>query len=452
MHKLFYSGLFLIRKYGVAAFDSGAGWIFLAKIIAMGFGLLFNILTFRWYGAETIGIVALITTLLVLVSSVGLMGISTSVLQFIPTHISMFSFGSARAVCKKSLLVILIFSCLISGMVALNADFFAIRIFSKPYLADYFLAASPFIVFQALLFFKTEVIRGLQSVKLYSAMLILPQGINLCLLVGLTGVLATTELPLYTCLSGIALSSLVGWAIVWALFNRKTEPNAPVSHVSTGTILRISLPMFTTTLVHFFIAYSGVMILGILRSVEEVAYFAVAIKFALLATLVVQAVNSVAGPKFAELFQIKNKQVLISYSKQSSQLVFYGSLPIILFLFLFGKVLLVQFFGNDFDAAHSALMILLCGQLVECSTGLPGMFLNMTGNQTALSKIMLFTALLNLVMNTVLIGPFGIIGAAIASVISLCFWKICSVFYIRRHFGFYFFYMPIKYKIWKKKL
>ena len=68
----------------------------------------------------------------------------------------------------------------------------------------------------------------------------------------------------------------------------------------------------------------------------------------------------------------------------------------------------------------------------------------MTNNQNIYAKILFVGALVNIVLNYILIPIYGINGAAIASMFSLVVWNVLMIYEVRRKFGFYTFYIPLK--------
>jgi O-antigen/teichoic acid export membrane protein len=66
----------------------------------------------------------------------------------------------------------------------------------------------------------------------------------------------------------------------------------------------------------------------------------------------------------------------------------------------------------------------------------------MTGNQNIYASILFFGAILNVVLNLILIPKYGINGAAIASMSSLIVWNLSMVLVVKKKFGFYTFYIP----------
>lgn len=89
----------------------------------------------------------------------------------------------------------------------------------------------------------------------------------------------------------------------------------------------------------------------------------------------------------------------------------------------------------DFLAAYSALVILVGGQFINTISGSTGIFMNMTGNQKAFSKIMIMAAIMNVSLNLFLAPRFGMNGTAIAAAISLCCWNITTLVYMKLKFG-----------------
>ena len=70
-----------------------------------------------------------------------------------------------------------------------------------------------------------------------------------------------------------------------------------------------------------------------------------------------------------------------------------------------------------------------------------GLFFSL-GKEVFFQNVLIASAILNVVLNYILIPIYDIDGAAIASLISNLFWNILMVFYIKKHLGFYTIYLP----------
>ena len=99
-------------------------------------------------------------------------------------------------------------------------------------------------------------------------------------------------------------------------------------------------------------------------------------------------------------------------------------------------------FGQEFKVGVTAFIFLSFGRLISSFSGSVGNILQMTGNQNIYGFILLIGALLNVVLNYMLIPKYGINGAAIASMSSLIVWNLGMVLSVKKKFGFYTFYIP----------
>jgi O-antigen/teichoic acid export membrane protein len=131
----------------------------------------------------------------------------------------------------------------------------------------------------------------------------------------------------------------------------------------------------------FVIGQTGVIMLGMFRSEAEVGYYAIAVKLGTLTAFILNAVNSMAAPKFSELFHSEKMDELTYVAKKSAKLIFWTTAPILLGLIILGKSELKIAFGAEFVVAYPALVLLVLGQFVHSISGGPGLFMNMTVNQ-----------------------------------------------------------------------
>jgi len=225
-------------------------------------------------------------------------------------------------------------------------------------------------------------------------------------------------------------------------FNRKVQPRDVVHDMPVKDILALSLPMLMTATMTFVIAQTGLLMLGMFRTEAEVGYYSVAVKLATLTTFVLSAVNSMAAPKFSELFHSGNMPELFYVAQKSAKLIFWTTIPILAVLLLFGKPVISLLFGSEFTVAYTAMAILIIGQFINSVSGSTGYFMNMTGSQSAFRNIILCAAVITVGLSLALIPPFGIIGAALAGMVSIVFWNVGTLLYIKSKYGKIIGYLP----------
>ena len=68
--------------------------------------------------------------------------------------------------------------------------------------------------------------------------------------------------------------------------------------------------------------------------------------------------------------------------------------------------------------------------------------LQMCGKQVIFMNVAIIGSLINIVLNYTLIPLYGIDGSAIATMISLVVFNLLLVYFVKKEFGFYTFYVP----------
>jgi len=394
------------------------------------------------YGAEALGIVALVTSFLALAMLPATFGATISILRIIPEQASKHSFTSAyKAFCKIQYLVV--GGSVASGAVFLvAANVIAARMFGKPELSHYFRLAAIFLLFQSLLTLNTEASRGLKLVRTFAVMQFLQQGLNLLLLLLLGLMPHDMSVPVYALLGSTAIAGIISVPVLHQAFRAKRQAGDATHPVSTREILALSLPMLVSSGVGSAVNQASVVILGIFRSAADVGYFSLAMRFATLTTFMLAAINSIAAPKFSELFHSGRTDELLYVAKKSAKLIFWATTPILLCLVFLGRPVIQLLYGHAFLVAYGAMLILVVGQFVNSISGATGNFMNMTGEHITYQNIMVVAASVSIALNLLLVPKFGILGAAWAGTVCLILWNVYILMFIKRKYGQTIGYLP----------
>lgn len=421
----------------------GSAWALPSRIFGTLLSLICSVIVGRVYGAEALGVVALITSFLALAMIPAIFGTNTSILRIVPEHVSRYSFTSAfKAFCKIQYLVIGI-SLAFSALFIAGADLIAAKVFGKPELTSYFRLAAMFGLFQSLLTLNMQASRSLKLVRTFAVMQFLQQALNLLLLLLLGIVSRNISVPVYALLGSTALAAIASVPIVYRAFKAKMQPGDSIQPVSTKAILALSLPMLVSSGVASVVDQASVIILGVFRSAAEVGYFSLAMRFATLTTFMLAAINSIAAPKFAELFHSGRIDELLYVAKKSTKLIFWSTTPILLCLIFLGRPVIRLFYGPGFLEAYGAMLILVIGQFVNSISGATGNFMNMTGEHITYQNVMLIAASTSILLNVLLVPKFGIKGAAWAGAVCLIIWNVYILVFIKRKYGRTIGYIPL---------
>ena len=180
---------------------------------------------------------------------------------------------------------------------------------------------------------------------------------------------------------------------------------------------------------------TDILLLGIIQTDGDVGVYRVVFQVATLVIFGLQALNQVLQPYYARMYaqgEMARLQRLVTYSARVILLI---AIPPVIVMIAFGGTLLEWVFGAEYRGGATALAILAAGQLVNAGMGSVGMLLNMTGHERDTVKGIGIAALCNVVLNLVLIPPFGIEGAAAATALTLVIWNLILRAFVKRRLG-----------------
>ncbi len=174
------------------------------------------------------------------------------------------------------------------------------------------------------------------------------------------------------------------------------------------------------------------LMVGHFMSETEVGYYAVAVLFMSGITLLPQAVQTVTNPSIARYYGKKDYDNIKNLIKRTVLRTSLITIAIALFLVIFGKILIGVIFTKDFLPAYIPLLILLIGYSIYAAFVSVGSCLTSIGKVQIVFRISLVCAILNILLNIILIPRFGLLGAASATSVSLVITTFINIYFILR--------------------
>ena len=144
-------------------------------------------------------------------------------------------------------------------------------------------------------------------------------------------------------------------------------------------------------------------------------------------------------PILVQYYQDNKNKFFQLYSTLSSYMTLLSYL-IVLFIFIFHEILIQITFGESFEESSKILMLLSFGMIPMFNAFLRSSYITITGNQKIILYTTLFSAMLNIVLNLLLIKAYGVIGAVYATVftqtlslivLNFAFTNTRSIFFIQ---------------------
>ena len=180
-----------------------------------------------------------------------------------------------------------------------------------------------------------------------------------------------------------------------------------------------------TQIPFFFIMLTGAVnvsvdtfMLGIMAGSEQVAFYRVAMQLYVLCSFFQVSVHAILMPRFAYANASNNfKAIQSDYIVMRILNVFYVSCTLAM-LFFWGPELVSYFFGENYLPSINLFFILGISLALVACIGPIGILMQTNGQSSALARIMVCGAILNITLNLVLIGLYSAVGAAIATAVS----------------------------------
>ena len=424
---------------------TGGGITLIVKVVGNLVGFLVMILITRGYGDEgqdvygkyLLGILVLRVFLIV-----GKFGADTALLRFISAFNAQNLLANARKIYSKSILYILPIGIVLSAFMYFSAPFFAHHL-DVPQAYVELLAF--FILPYSWFFINAQSLRALKdmfsfsfffnaSVSFFAGFILL-----MLFLFNKKLLLGNPAWPVYAFAVGIAVSFICS-LMLWYYRSKGGEYDSK-KDVSNSVFLSVSIPLMLAQSITFIMGWTDQLMLGKMMDASDVGVYGVAFKFATLSVFVLAAVNSIAAPKISEMKFKNDFAGLEKVVKHSTKLIFWFTLPIVLVLCLFPKLVL-SISGSSFAVGATTLVILSLGKFFSSIAGSVGSILQMTGLQKQFQNTLLIAAIINVGLNYLLIPSFGIEGAAFASLSCMVFWNSVMVYIVKKRFGFYSIYVP----------
>jgi O-antigen/teichoic acid export membrane protein len=422
----------------------GGSTAFLVNLTGLLFGYLFVILVSRIYGNSTAAIYGqyIIVTLLIRIGSIiTRFGTDTSMLQLTAALSTKKLWGNIIQVNKKLLMMLLLFG---TGTTLLTIVFYKQcgSLFKLP--GKTVLISSVFIIPMAIGLFFSQSLRGLKKIAistfLRSSSLPILNFVLLPIFLIFVSKSSShfNSLPVYTFFISIVLTVIIGM-FYWRKSVTASQGGEVLydetQYKTTGQLFDLSYPLLLAESMIFIGTWVDQLLLGVLGSSTDVGIFNVCIKYAMVASLSLQAVNTISAPKFSEYFFKNDYLGLARNVQKTTKMIFWTTVPVVIIYFMFPGFLL-GIFGSSFTPGAWAFIILTAGALVNVITGSVGVLLQMTGHQKTVQNILIVTITIQVILDTILIPLYGVTGAAIASTTCLILSNLGMVFYVKKYFKF----------------
>ena len=360
-----------------------------------------------------------------------LMGFQTSLVRFIAAYRAQQKWGLLRGLCRYSNLFVFVCSAA-TAIIGLIFVFFSTDRISPEQAQTFYLAFLLLPVF-SLVKLREADLQALKHVVQSQLLLrVLRPLILAALVVGLF-LFFQGQIKASTVMTANLAAVLVVFGIgsFWLHKSLPEDIRDCQAVYSRREWLKVSLPLSLIVGLSLVLKRIDIIMIGAMRGSEDAGIYSPAAHVSSLLVFGLMAVNAILAPMVSELYYTGRRKQLQRVVALAARGIFAFTVLAGFLLIIFGKYCL-GFFGKDYIAGYVPLLILLGGRIVSSLTGSVAILMTMTGHQNQAGAIIGTNAVLNIILNALLIPRLGLRGAAISTAFSLALCNVLMLVYVWR--------------------
>jgi O-antigen/teichoic acid export membrane protein len=414
--------------------------VFAVRVFSAGLLYLTQIVLARWMGGFEYGVYVSVWTWVLILGAISHLGLNLASLRLAPVYRETHDFAHLRGLVRGVRCV-----ALTGGTIIMAAGLTGVWIFQDQ-IQNHFVLPIYLALVCVPLYALTDVQDGIGRGNAWMGIALIPPYILRPLLLLAAMAVAYAAGLSMTAVTAASAAIVATWltGLLQALFlNRRMRATIPAGPRLSDfpAWFKISLPLLVMMSAELLLQNTDILVVTRYMSPADVGIYFAAGKTMALIMFVHYAVGSAVAHKFAALHARGDHEGLRSFVKDAVNWTFWPSLASALVILVLGQPLL-SLFGPQFATGYPVMCILVVGFLTRSAMGPADYLLNMLGEQKLCAAVLFGAALLNIVLNVMLVPKFGIVGAASATATSLTIAALTNAVVVWRRLG-------ISVAIWK---
>lgn len=404
----------------------GAGINCFGEIIGTIFAFVFNLILARWLSADYVGLFFLGMCINRFVTDMSVCGFGYGILRYVSIFYQERDIQRTKGAIISGLIIVIPLSILCAIVLYSMSDTISVSFFHKPEVSSVtkiMVFAIPFAAASEVLLSSIQALR-IMKYKVYVKRLIIPitQVIIFLILLSL-GMQFKSALISYTVSIVLgAFFALYFFRKKFAIFDKKITAIYNFSELAKFSATRLF-----SQLVIFFCVWTDTFMIGYFMTSKDVGVYNIVCRLILLGTLIFYSFGTIFAPIISSSYYKKDLDSLKRYYAVVTKWAFVLTFPYYLLLILLPDYAL-NIFGEGYLAGINCLIILSFARIIDVLTGPCGLIITMIGKPLVNLYNELGTFVLNIILNLFLIPKYGIVGAAIATTISVTLINLIRIF------------------------
>ena len=379
---------------------------------------LYTALLARWVGAEFLGIYSLANSIMLISEVLGKMGLETGIMRFVSRLNPESDSVKIQKVIASALKMTAVFSLVIMVGLIISSGYIVTQILNEPpLLTSVLIVFAIAIPFNALTLISAFATQGFKRLKYKT---LVTQFLNPTLLLGSMVICFWFVSTRSSIMVPMLITGIIGFFVMIVLLKRVSgvSNDQIIKAKFHSSLLKFSYPLMFVTILQTFMHWMDILMLGYFTDATTVGLYHPAARTAGLLQALLLSFLSIYAPMMAQFHSEGDRNKMVDTYKLVSRWLLMCAIPISAVFIIFpGKVLLL--FGPEYLPSAKILVILTWATFIQAIFGAAGPTLSMSGHTILVLWNTIGAFLLNFGLNIFLIPKYGIIGAAIATLISL---------------------------------
>ena len=224
---------------------------------------------------------------------------------------------------------------------------------------------------------------------------------------------------------GFGVAGLVGGVIISLLVSSILELKffdlrfVKFKWIHIKNLATFSFWLFLTSSGALIYTNIDVILIGHFLGNSDVSIYKVINQFAMIGLLVSNSINAALWPKINRWGKIKDLKLMEASLSHAINFSLLLAIPILIGGIILGDRLLIFFYGNAFNKGYGTLVVMLMVQIMSIFQMFYLSYLGALDRQKDAFKVTIVTVVINVILNYTLIPIIGIIGAAVATFITM---------------------------------
>ena len=399
----------------------GSAIVFVGSLLSSILIFVGRLIIIRYWSQSDYGVFSLALVILTIITIVASLGMKEGVIRSIAYNRGKKDYKKIPELISTSILLSIVTSIFLGIFLFFFSEPMANNIFHDSALVTPLKVFAFGVPFLTLIDIIVSIFRGFNQVKptVYFQYIL----INLLFPIFLLVVVFFDKSAVNIYYSYIASSIVVSILMLIYVYKYTTpsEVFSVKSAISTTgrKLLSFSLPLLGSTMFFIIVIWTDTLVLGAFKSSSEVGLYNAASPLAQFLSFPLGSIGFIFMPVLSELYARKRLNEIRRNFSMITKWLSLITLPLFLIFFLYADTIVTYLFGQEYLLSANALRILSFGYMIHNISGPNSSALIGIGENRFIMYNSFAIAILNIILNIILIPPYGIEGAATASAIAL---------------------------------